>query len=227
MTCHNTRNGRITWDAADAGRYTGPHEAAQMDVIVGKNTFFLNDTVDRSSPHMNFVGDSCVTCHKDLGEAGHSFAPAENVCMKCHGPAFQIDFVQKPTEALLNQTRAAIEKRFLAGRSRIGVILSFNPETGQSTQNFPVDGNTITSLDEIITSGGQITFGFKLANGQKLYSRLGEMRDAPNGTRAFATNDPIVRASWNYLLIEFDGSEGVHNPKFTRELLTTTIDALK
>jgi hypothetical protein len=29
------------------------------------------------------------------------------------------------------------------------------------------------------------------------------------------TADPLVRAGWNYFLIEGDGSKGVHNPSFT------------
>jgi hypothetical protein len=30
-----------------------------------------------------------------------------------------------------------------------------------------------------------------------------------------ATSDPLVRAGWNYFLIDGDGSKGVHNPSFT------------
>ena len=37
MACHNTRNGRIAWDTPDPKRYAQPHDAAQTDVILGKN----------------------------------------------------------------------------------------------------------------------------------------------------------------------------------------------
>lgn len=43
----------------------------------------------------------------------------------------------------------------------------------------------------------------------------------------FATSDPLVRAGWNYWLIEGDDSFGVHNPRFTRAVLLATLDALK
>jgi len=41
MTCHNTRNGAITWNAPDPRRYTAPHTSAQADVLMGKNAFFV------------------------------------------------------------------------------------------------------------------------------------------------------------------------------------------
>ena len=47
------------------------------------------------------------------------------------------------------------------------------------------------------------------------------------GQPVFPTKDPIVRASWNYLLLENDGSKGVHNPTFTRAVLLATLNALQ
>jgi hypothetical protein len=64
MACHNTRNGRITWDSPDPKiKYTQPHEAAQADVILGKNVYFYNDTGDTASPHA-FYGRRLCGCHK-------------------------------------------------------------------------------------------------------------------------------------------------------------------
>jgi hypothetical protein len=47
------------------------------------------------------------------------------------------------------------------------------------------------------------------------------------GNQIFLTSDPIVRASWNYLMIEYDGSKGVHNPPFVREMVLATLKALQ
>ncbi len=227
MTCHNTRNGRIQWDTTDPGRYTAPHVSAQADVILGKNSFFLNDTVNGASPHAIFTSDSCVTCHLTLGKNGHTFQASETVCANCHGPSMRIDFVQKPIETLLEQVKAAIERRVLAVRDQIGVVRKWDPATDQYTENFPLDGKQITKVAEIRSIHGQISFRFTLADGTEVYARAGEIWDQPNGRRIFATSDPILRACWNYLLIKYDGSLGVHNPSFARDVLTATLKALR
>jgi hypothetical protein len=66
-----------------------------------------------------------------------------------------------------------------------------------------------------------------LADGREIYARAGEIWDTPGGRRIFATSDPIIRACWNYLLIKYDGSLGVHNPSFARDVLTATLNALR
>jgi cytochrome c553 len=226
MACHNTRNGRIQWDTADPGRYTAPHESAQADVIMGKNSFFLNDTVNGASPHALFTGDSCVTCHLKLGKNGHEFRASETVCANCHGPSMTVEFVQKPIELLLEQVKGAIERRVLAVREQIGFVRRWDPVTDQYS-DFQLDGKQITKVAEILNIHGQISFRFTLADGTEVYARAGEIWDKPGGRRVFATSDPIIRACWNYLLIEHDGSFGVHNPSFAREVLLATLRALQ
>ncbi len=229
MTCHNTRNGRITWDIADPGRYTAPHESAQADILLGKNSYFLDDTVERASAHALFTGNACVTCHKTLGEEGHTFEPAKNACVSCHGPAMTKEFVQKPTEYLLKQLKGAIERRVLEMRDQIGMVRAWDPKTGRFTPDFVVDGKQIKGID-ILSIGGLSSLKLILADGREVYSQIGDIRinvlGLP-GRRIFETSDPIVRAAWNYLLVKYDDSWGVHNPRFTRELLLTTIDALR
>ena len=56
--------------------------------------------------------------------------------------------------------------------------------------------------------------------------RLGDI--TTDGTAALiATTDPLVRAGWNFFLIEGDGSGGIHNPSWTLEVLNASINALK
>jgi hypothetical protein len=38
---------------------------------------------------------------------------------------------------------------------------------------------------------------------------------------------PVILAAWNFFPIEGNDSFGVHNPRFTRTVLLTTLDALK
>jgi cytochrome c553 len=226
MACHNTRNGRIAWDSTDPKSYTQPHEAAQADVILGKNVFFYNDTGDKASPHATFTGDSCVACHKDLGTGGHTFKPGE--CGACHGEKVKEANVQKGTTELLKQLAALIGRNIMARKDKIACITSWDPKTDNDTPDVALDGKQIKSVEIPVGIHGQISLKLNLSDGRAMYSQLGNIKDAcgKEGKPVVATTDPVVRALWNYLLITNDGSKGVHNPRFTRNVLNTTINAM-
>jgi len=144
MACHNTRNGRIAWDNPDPKRYMQPHDAAQTDVILGKNVFFYNDTGDTASPHAVSTGDACVSCHKQLSKGGHVFKPVG--CTACHGQKMKEAFVQTGTVELLKQLAAAIEKKILPVKEKIACVTSWNPKTDKDTPNTAIDGKQIKSV---------------------------------------------------------------------------------
>jgi mono/diheme cytochrome c family protein len=226
MACHNTRNGRIAWDSPDPKRYTQPHEAAQTDVILGKNVFFYNDTGEAASPHATFTGNSCVSCHKALAKGGHAFKTGE--CSACHGGKMKKAFVQIGTVDLLKQLAAAIEKKVLAAKEKIACVTSWDPKTDKDAPNTAIDGKQIKLVEIPAGIHGQISLKFIMQDGKAVYSQMGNIKDAcgDQGKPVFATSDPVVRALWNYLLFECDGSKGVHNPSFTRSVLITTINAI-
>jgi hypothetical protein len=226
MACHNTRNGRITWDSGDPKSYTQPHEAAQADVILGKNVFFYNDTGDNTSPHASFTGDSCVACHKSFGSGGHAFKPGE--CGSCHGEGVKETFVQTGTTELLKQVSSLIEKNVMTSKDKIVCVTSWDPKTDKDTADFAVDGKQITSVEIPMGIHGQISLKLNLADGRAVYSQMGNIKDScgKEGKPVISTSDPVVRALWNYLLVFYDGSKGVHNPRFTRNVLNTTINAM-
>jgi len=226
MACHNTRNGRIAWDSPDPKRYTQPHEAAQTDVILGKNVFFYNDTGETESPHAVFTGNSCVACHKALGKGGHTFKAGE--CSACHGAKMKEAFVQNGTVELHKQLAAAIEKKVSAVKEKIACVTSWNPKTDQDAPNTAIDGKQIKAVQIPTGIHGQVSLKFILQDGKEVYSQLGNVKDAcgDQGKPVFTTSDPVARALWNYLLFEYDGSKGVHNPSFTRNVLIATINAI-
>lgn len=230
MTCHNTRNGRVTWNVEDKKSFGGPHHSSQADLILGKNFFFINDTGDNTSPHASFTGGSCTTCHMSLNEdESHTFAAPKNACAECHGPKITPDSVQRPTRHLMNLVRAGVQTKILAIKDQVKVIRFYDAQAGRYTDNYALDGKTIQSVTDIDTAGGQIIIKFKTTDGRELISPLGEFRDgpAPAGKQLISTADPVVRAAWNFLMIKFDGSLGVHNPSFVRNTLLTTANALK
>ncbi len=225
MTCHNTRNGAVAWNLPDPRRYSAPHTAAQADVIMGKNAFFVPPAEAPISPHASFIGDSCVTCHMRFSTEKHTFTPPAGLCVRCHGADMTPARVQNGIKTLLHEFEVAIAGKVLAARDRIAVIRNWDPKTDQYTDNFKVDPAQITTV-ELVEIHGQQGLKFNLRAGGAWHSQLGSVMDA-SGRPVFATSDPIVRAGWNFWLIEGDDSFGVHNPRFARTVLLATLDALK
>ncbi len=225
MTCHNTRNGAITWNTDDPKRYTAPHVAAQADVIMGKNAFFVQPSETNISPHATFIGDSCVTCHVRFNKESHTFKASKDVCIRCHGADMTAQRVQSGIETLLHEVEQAITGKVMAQKDRIAAIRNWDPKTDQYTDNFKVNPAQITSV-ELVEIHGQQGLKFNLRSGGAWHSQMGSVMDASNKP-VFPTSDAIVRAGWNYYLIHSDSSKGVHNPKFARSVLLVTLDALK
>lgn len=230
MTCHNTRNGRVQWDTQDPKRYTGPHEAAQADMILAKNFFFINDTGDRTSPHAKFTNGSCTTCHMSLNDSdvSHSYKPPTDACQSCHGKDMNKEFVARPTRYLLGQVRAGLLKQMIDATRNLKVVKSYDEATDKDSE-VQINGRLIVALDDVTTVHGQLAVKYTLNDSTSMVTLLSEFREAPApaGKQVFPTSSVVVRAAWNYMMVKYDGSNGVHNPSFSREALLATITALR
>ncbi|WP_324715297.1 hypothetical protein U7230_07855 [Carboxydochorda subterranea] len=226
MTCHNTRNGKVAWNATDPGRFTAPHHSAQADVIMGQNAYFVNvDAASFISPHAAFTGDACVTCHFELGEDGHKFEASRKVCVDCHGPEYTAARVEGPTRELLARTAKAYNERFMAlYASKVKTADLWDPDTDKTSAGAPLDGTSIAGV-ELTAIHGQQGLKMTLRDGQVVYSQLAGLKGS-DGKPVVPTSDPLVRGAWNYLMILWDGSYGVHNPAYTRAVLLATESAL-
>ncbi|MDR7522266.1 MAG: hypothetical protein QN168_07380 [Armatimonadota bacterium] len=225
MLCHNSRNGAIVWNQEDPRRYTAPHTSSQGDVIMGKNVYFLDYGNNFISPHASFIGDSCVTCHVRMSKEPHTFKADPMVCSRCHGREMTTARVQGPTKTLIHELEEVITGKILASRDRIRAARAWDAKVYAFTETVTIDPVTIARI-ELTEVAGQQGVVLHLSTGRRITTQLGELRDAA-GRPTFATSDPIVRAGWNYWLVEGDGSFGVHNPRFVRQVILTTLDALK
>jgi hypothetical protein len=137
-------------------------------------------------------------------------------------------FVQTGTVELLKQLAAAIEKKILPVKEKIACVTSWDPKTDKDIPNTALDGKQIKSVEIPPGIHGQISLKFILQDGKAVYSQMGNIKDAcgDQGKPVFATSDPVVRALWNYLLFVYDSSKGVHNPRFTRNVLIATINEM-
>ncbi|MDR7418737.1 MAG: hypothetical protein QN178_07475 [Armatimonadota bacterium] len=225
MTCHNSRNGAITWNAPDPGRYSAPHTASQADVIMGKNVFYVDYGNNFISPHASFVGDSCVTCHVRFSKTPHAFKAETDVCTRCHGREYTAERVQSGARTLIHELEAAIEARIMANKARIASIRVWNPRVYAYGETITVDPASIVKV-ELAEIAGQQGATFHLSTGRRVSTQIGELRDA-QGRPSFPTTDPIIKAGWNFWLLEGDGSWGVHNPRFVRQVVLASLDALR
>ncbi|OGP93630.1 MAG: hypothetical protein A2156_15765 [Deltaproteobacteria bacterium RBG_16_48_10] len=169
---------------------------------------------------------SILSCHKQLSKGGHVFKPVG--CTACHGQKMKESFVQTGTVELLKQLAAAIETKILLAKEKIACVTSWDPKTDKDTPNTAIDGKQIKSVEIPPGNHGQISLKFVLQDGKAVYSQMGNIKNAygDQGKPAFATSDPFVRALWNYLLFVYDSSKGVHNPRFTRNVLIATINGM-
>ncbi|MGC9027562.1 MAG: multiheme c-type cytochrome, partial [bacterium] len=252
MECHNTRNGEHD-DSISVYSYTAPHTPSQADILMGQNSYFTNvQNVSYISKHAN-IGDTCVTCHMTLNpnqsptaEAPyHGFVlnPQDKpaLCASCHGSGVTGEALQSEVESLLAQLS-----------NKLGVKTSTFINTYASTNSICVNnwdpvtdtynpttlivagsGTSVTSATFLEIHGQE---GYQLwtsSSPAPYYSQLGAITFTTSscvgatGTPVFALSNPtattIVKAGWNYALVEGDGSLGIHNPTYVLTILNNTL----
>ncbi|HEY4716914.1 MAG TPA: carboxypeptidase regulatory-like domain-containing protein [bacterium] len=281
MMCHNTRNGveptSGTWAncnpagntylhedndpcgdhaSGPATQYSAPHAyAAQSDVFVGRNAYFMGTAgTPHLSKHAN-VEDGCVGCHMKLNPDGlHAFTidPAKKaeLCANCHGNTTG-EGLKAQVEGLLAQLETKIGTN-INGKLDAEITLdgaynvrAWDPvadcysSASSSDSNVQIVQNaTSVALSEI---HGQIGIVITLStpidasgglcgnltNTTTIYSQLGSVvNDNTNKIKLVALTDSELKAAWNYFLIEGGSAEGVHNPSFAVDTLWNAIQAL-
>ncbi len=243
MTCHNTRNGahndRVTPRIDDHA----PHVAAQADVLMGENAFFVS--VGNRSSH-SYIENTCTNCHMDLtpppaelsynlGGTNHTFEASLESCSSCHG-VFDGGSLQESTHAKLEELKAAIGKAIIAeiknqtGMDRTVVLKGF----GEDGADVVIKSGGTVSAVELLESHGRMVMDITVKGITYEHVRLSTDTEVKSlsGKVLMTLLDSdygqiIAKAGWNYFLFHGDGSEGVHNPSFTLNTLNASINALK
>ncbi len=234
-TCHNSRRG-LRNDATFASitdRDRAPHLGPQTDVLMGQNAFMVD--VGRRSYH-SLIQDSCVTCHMDatpppadlsynLGGTNHTFAASPEICSQCH-VAITAESVQGQVESKLTRLHEALVAGWTAELQSMlssGATIDFDGEV------------TLSSAAQVLSVEFGETHGRQALTVTTPSGTYGPVRmssiDVTTGSGTAGLSDQanplLIKAGWNYLLIEGDGSEGVHNPTWTAEVLATSLGALE
>lgn len=177
-------------------------------------------------------------------------ADKQALCSKCHGDAVNGEGIQAQVEAQLttlgSKLSNAIEAKVNAFPGGVVKVRAWDPATdlysSTSASNLALDvvGNPVTSV-QISEIHGQIGFILNFANpitvnfvtgsgaaaGSKNMTsfgvQLGAFKDGAGTNTLYALSGNMVRAGWNYFLVEGDQSKGLHNPTFVTAVLNNTI----
>ncbi len=245
ITCHNTRNGAHNDEVGNPTTYSAPHAAAQGDVLMGQNAYFVS--IGDRSPH-SFIADTCATCHLELtppppefsfsgAGTNHSFRASLTICTQCHG-VFDGGTLQESAEQELEALAEVMSEYLRARITAAGTIFikDYTPHVfdGASydvkSANVQVATTSIAALEPTEPHGQQgfivkftapVEFTYS-PTGQAPHSLMLNQAEVQLGdfttdgtAKLIPADNVLVRAGWNYFLIHGDGSKGVHNPSFT------------
>ncbi len=194
MNCHMSRQNATNYvETASASSHYGPHHGTQGDMLMGVNAVTYGKTIP-SSAHRDVVADTCVTCHMQTVD------PTNSVFLKAGGHTFKPAWEGDATHAAVDLTAACVQCH--------GQIASFD---------FPrqdYDGNGVVE-------GVQTEV-------QHLLDKLGYMLPpvgVPKSTIAIDSSwtKQQLKAGYNYLFVQSDGSLGIHNLAYTVGILKASI----
>jgi hypothetical protein len=227
ITCHNSRNGEpvsaagnptlhedgdVNWStqvSSTVNGYSAPHDAAQGDVLMGRNAYYVTGARSKHS----FLANTCATCHMELTTpppafsgsglfgTNHGFTASPDICTKCHG-SYTGGTIQDSFDVELAQLNTEIGKAVYR-LANAGA----NPPTGTTivivygrSPTISINGAAAVTIKTYLTSAIPATAGY---------------------------HPDIAKANWNYSLVSLDSSKGIHNPSFTFAVLDATIAKMK
>jgi hypothetical protein len=247
MTCHNSRRGErndgVFDDLSANEKARSPHGPTQTDVLVGQNAYLM----ELPGPGGHSTLDSpCVDCHMketeppdelayNQGGLNHTFFADTNICADCHSPHLLASDVQDHIEHLLGQVGELLEEHHIAligeqTSQGYTVYFEYEDEDDVLIEVTITDVDDITDLEFTSTRGRQGIAVTLTTGGPHGPVRLQDIDVFDGATEVGSLNeladDVLLKSGWNWLLVEHDGSLGVHNPFFASDTLVASRDAL-
>jgi hypothetical protein len=243
MTCHNSRRGLRNDDNFNTEIYgtseasRSPHLGPQADLLMGQN-FYLVDVGQRANHSLTSnIQDTCVTCHMEatppppdlsyaLGGTNHTFYPSPTICENCH-TNLTASNIQGPVEEQMHELETQIETsfyNFFDAQIAAGNTIDVNGEA------MITDARDIAEIQLGESRGRQaltITFNDSTVVGPTSVASIDVVPPAGEPYEIYrAVNPLLIKAFWNLLMLEADGSLGVHNPYLAFQVLDRSIRGL-
>jgi hypothetical protein len=200
--CHKSRKDvthYITPTGNNLSAYWGPHEGPQADVFSAKGGYEYPGQTYGTSTHQLKL--SCVDCHmapvaSNRNVGNHSFEPSLSVCQNCHAGATSFDVNGGQT---LDQTEM------------------FELEADLNDAGF-LTRSTAAPYTALV--------GTELTDGQFASDSPRTGAGAVDGGPPVPLDAAQAGALYNYMIIAKGGGGGVHNPKYTQQLIYDSVFAL-
>ncbi len=200
--CHKYRRGEQRYiTQTNMSSTWGPHYAGTTDILLGQNGHTFGTNIPSSVAH-RLVENSCVGCHMaattDTGTVARD---------KIGMHTWTMSYKDPNTNVVYDNVKGCIDCH--TGITKFTDILSA----------YDYDGNGVT--DAFVNE----VEGLK----KKLAMALPPVGlDSVNRSMISASPDSnnLKKAFWNYLYVKYDGSQGVHNPKYVIGLLQRSITTL-
>jgi hypothetical protein len=162
----------------------------------------------------------------ESGGANHTFYASNDICENCH-TVITADDVQGPVAMMLEEIHHQLGEAW--GDVVAGVLAAGN--------TIDLDGDAMIDdagdIEEIEFTEyrGRQALTFTLSDMMEYGPyRVGDIEVVPAEGDPYAVwtaaPEDLVKSGWNFLLIEADGSLGVHNPGFAEEVLEVTEETL-
>jgi hypothetical protein len=202
MQCHRSRRNAVdyTSDIGNASSHYGPHHGPQADLLIGANAPDYGIEF-KSSPHKVAAENTCNDCHM----AGEHLDPNGNVNL-VGGHSWNMNDAE--------------------GNDHVEACAPCHGNIGDSFKDkkYYVNGNA--DLDGNGTAEGlQIEVHGLMERLALLLPPVGENEVVIVGDSTNLTLE-IMRAGYVYIWVEEDRSFGIHNPRFTYELLVAAIEEM-
>lgn len=204
--CHHNRTdvrAEVVANKATTNRF-GPHHGPQADLLHGTGGYQHAGYSYTTSTHATAITDACVGCHMGNVQehdgytiGGHSFNMVDE------------------------ETGYTMVKVCTPCHAKATASFNFIADTSHAVSDYDGDGTV---------EGYQVEFeGMMSTLGALLYSKS-VMSRTISGTDTTYTpksmtvaDQGTVGAIWNYMMLEEDRSEGIHNFKYAKDLIKNSI----
>jgi hypothetical protein len=200
VNCHKYRRAEFTTVGTNMSSTWGPHYAGAADIFLGQNGHTYGKTVASSIAH-RLVENSCVGCHM-------SATPDTSSAARDHigGHSWKMSYTAASGTVFNNVTGCVSCHTGITKFSDI-----------QAAMDYDLNGVVESFTKEVEGLQKRIAMALPPFGSEEV-----------NRTMISASPDSVEmkKAFWNYLFTKYDGSRGVHNPKYVIGLLQGSLNRL-
>ena len=199
MNCHKARRDAVQYTndyLKNLSSHYGPHDGPQGDILAGKNAITFGQNI-YTSPHLAATTDACVRCHMYPATTD---SLGNVILVGSHSWRMSVD-----------------------GVDNVAACVDCHGNFGPDFSDKKCYINGTADLDgDGVANGLQVEI-------QGLLDQLKALLPQKDGEVSITDSSVTLtqaQAAYDYFMVEFDRSLGVHNPQFVFGLLKASIEAL-